>query len=105
MRRRQFIAVFCLASDTNWVMRPETSPGERPGRGWRGRSWAYFGLSFPAAVAPMIAMTVPTFSAVTSRKFGGSTSGWRGRLPLERAKRTKAACRGTLFQIGPHHVD
>jgi hypothetical protein len=27
--------------------------------------------------APTIAMTVPTFSAVTSRKFGGSTSGWR----------------------------
>jgi hypothetical protein len=25
-------------------------------------------------------MTVPTFSAVTSRKFGGSTSGWRGRV-------------------------
>jgi hypothetical protein len=23
-------------------------PG-RAGRGWRGRSWAYFGLSFPAA--------------------------------------------------------
>jgi hypothetical protein len=30
------------------------------------------------AVAPMIPMTVPTFSAVTSRKFGGSTSGCRG---------------------------
>jgi hypothetical protein len=41
------------------------------GRGWRCRSWAYFGLSFGGFGAPMIAMTVPTFSAVTSRKFGG----------------------------------
>jgi len=28
-------------------------------------------VPFPAAVAPTIAMTVPTRSAVTSRKFGG----------------------------------
>jgi hypothetical protein len=50
------------------------SPGDRPrelspgsskprGRGWRGRSWAYFGLSFPAAAAPTIATTVPIRSA------------------------------------------
>jgi hypothetical protein len=31
-----------------------------------------------AAVAPTIPVTVPTFSAVTSRPFGGSTSGGRG---------------------------
>jgi len=36
---------------------------------------------FPAAVAPTIPMTVPTFSAVTSRKFGGNTSGGRGGEP------------------------
>jgi hypothetical protein len=36
------------------------------------RSWA---LAFGA---PTIAVTVPTFSAVTSRKFDGSTRGWRG---------------------------
>jgi hypothetical protein len=35
--------------------------------------WAYFGLAFPAAVAPTIAMTVPTRSAVLSTQFGGST--------------------------------
>jgi hypothetical protein len=29
-------------------------------------------VSFPAAIAPTIATTVPTFSAVTSRKFGAS---------------------------------
>ena len=37
--------------------------------------WAYFGLSFGGFGAPTIATTVPTFSAVTSRKFGGSCSG------------------------------
>jgi hypothetical protein len=31
-----------------------------------------------AAVAPMIPMTVPTFSAVTSRQLAGSTNGFRG---------------------------
>jgi hypothetical protein len=31
-----------------------------------------------AAVAPMIPMTVPIRSAVTSRRFGGSRSGSRG---------------------------
>jgi hypothetical protein len=34
-------------------------------------------VPFPAAVATTIAMTVPTFSAVT-RQFGGSCSGWPG---------------------------
>jgi hypothetical protein len=38
---------------------------------------AYFG-SFGGLCAPTITMTVPTFSAVTSRKFGGSCTGWRG---------------------------
>jgi hypothetical protein len=44
----------------------------------RGRSWAYFGLSFGGFGAPTITTTVPTFSAVTSHQFGGGTSGWRG---------------------------
>jgi hypothetical protein len=34
------------------------------GRGWRGRSWGYFGLFFGAATAPMIA-TTPGGSAST----------------------------------------
>jgi hypothetical protein len=33
-----------------------------------------FGAPFPAPVAPTIPMTVPFFSAVTSRQFGGSRS-------------------------------
>jgi hypothetical protein len=66
------------------VMRPRLgragiapSPENRHGRGWRGRSWAYFGFPFGATV-PTIATTVPTRSAVTSRKFGGSCKGALG---------------------------
>jgi hypothetical protein len=41
----------------------------------RRSSWL---VPFAAAVAPIIPMTVPIFSAVTSRQFGGNTSGTRG---------------------------
>jgi hypothetical protein len=60
---------------------------------WRSRSWACFGFG---AVAPTIATTVPTFSAVTSRKFGGSTSGWRGAAFSPTAVPAKSA-----FQVKP----
>ena len=43
-------------------------------------------VPFPAAVAPTIATTVPTRSAVTSRQFGGSTRGscaGAARTPLQ----------------------
>jgi hypothetical protein len=61
---------------------PETSPGRNSAPSFalaRSRG-GLSGVGHPgfvafAAVAPTIPMTVPTFSAVTSRKFGGST-GW-----------------------------
>jgi hypothetical protein len=52
------------------LVRPRPGRAAQPSPESRARlarwSWAYFGLSFPAAVAPTIPMTVPTRSAVTS---------------------------------------
>jgi hypothetical protein len=38
----------------------------------------YFGLAFGGFGAPTIPVMTPIRSALTSRKFGASTSGWRG---------------------------
>lgn len=58
---------------------PENRAGGAGAAGPGGRSWAYFGFGFGA---PTIAMTVPTRSAATSRKFDGNTSGWRDGVDL-----------------------
>jgi hypothetical protein len=62
------------------------SPKKRLGEAGAADPGGYFGLSFGGTTAPTIPVMTPIRSAVTSRKFGGSTGGGRG---------------GSLFHLNP----
>jgi hypothetical protein len=61
-----------------WRARDRSPEWRRPGPPWRDPGAVYAVsvgfVPFTAAVAPTIPMTVPAFSAVTSRQFGGNRS-------------------------------